>query len=70
MAVQLFVIKDNNSGEYYVRHTERVIVDFAPFSVDMTYAGHKKDAEKIAQHYRTNQGRDLSVLPLVPSMAR
>jgi len=35
----------------------------------MTYAGHKKDAEQIAQHFR-GVGRDVSVLALVPSMAR
>jgi hypothetical protein len=68
--VQLFVIKDNSSGEYYVRHTERTVVDFAPFHADVTFAGHKKDAEKIAAAIRASQGRDLSVLALVASMAR
>jgi hypothetical protein len=68
--VQLFVIKDNNSGEYYVRYTDRVVVDFAPFNVNMTLATHKKDAEKIAVQLRATQGRDLSVLALVASMAR
>lgn len=68
--VQLFVIKDNDSGEYYVRHTERVVVEWAPFHPDMTFAGHKKDAEKIAQHIRGTQGRFVSVLPLVASMAK
>ena len=67
--VQLFVIKDLDSGEYYRIHTQRSKGDFGPFHANETLADHKANAERILAALSTS-GRNLVVLPLVTSMAR
>lgn len=68
--VQYYVVKDDATGEYLRRQGQRQEGDFGPFDAQRTYAGHRKEADKMRDAYASSTGRDLIVLALVASMAK